>query len=87
MLHVSSITEQEMDDEIESTSLTRQDLLDNTTDTARTLLNSHDDQVSLIMDGTCIRHQKSSNSAFKRHSYSEQKKTRLCEAFTVSTMN
>ena len=69
------------------TSLTRSTLLENTTATARQLFRMRDDQVALIMDGTYIRHQKSSNNSFQRRSFSGQKKVPLCKPFTICTTN
>ena len=68
-------------------SLTRQDLLEATTPVAKRLLNLEEDQVVLILDGTYIRHQKSTNSAYQRRSYSGQKKVPLCKPFTICTTN
>ena len=67
--------------------LTREVLLMNTTPAARRLLGLREDQVALVLDGTYIRHQKSSNNAFQRRSYSGQKKVPLCKPFTICTTN
>jgi len=54
---------------------------------ARKLLNLTDDQVVLILDGTYVYHQKSSNNEYQRRSYSGQKKKPLCKPFTIVTTN
>ena len=41
----------------------------------------------LILDGTYVRHQKSSNNEYQRRSYSGQKKVPLCKPFTICTTN
>lgn len=69
------------------TSVSREDLIKNTSLTARMLLNLRDDQLVLIFDGTYIRHQKSFNNEYQRKSYSGQKKTHLCKPFTICTTN
>lgn len=66
-------------------SLTLEDLLENCATSEKRLSNLDEDQVTLILDGTYIRHQKSTNDAFQRRSYSGQKKTHLCKAFTLCT--
>ena len=68
-------------------SLSRRRLLDNVSVRAKKILTLTDDQVALILDGTYIRHQKSSNNAYQRRSYSGQKKVPLCKPFTVCTTN
>lgn len=68
-------------------STTREELLANTTHTARRLLGLLDDQLALIFDGTYIRHQKSQNNEYQRKSYSGQKKVPLCKPFTICTTN
>ena len=70
-----------------ATSLSREDLVRNTSTAARELLNLREDQVVLIVDGTYHRHQKSSNNSFQRDSYSGQKKVPLCKPFTICTTN
>lgn len=45
------------------------------------------DRLRLICDGTYLRHEKSSNNAYQRKSYSGQKKTPLCKPFTICTTN
>ena len=44
---------------------------------AKKLLKLRDDQAALILDETYIRHQKSSNNAYQRRSYSGRKKVPL----------
>lgn len=43
------------------------------------------DKLILICDGTYIRHEKSSNNAYQRKSFSGQKKVPLCKPFTICT--
>lgn len=48
---------------------------------------SFPDRLRLICDGTYLRHEKSSNNAYQRKSYSGQKKSPLCKPFTICTTN
>lgn len=48
-------------------------------------LNASEEQMILICNVTCIRHQKSSNNEYQRKSYSGQKKVPLCKPFIICT--
>lgn len=67
--------------------ITRQDLISNTSSTAKKLLNLSENQLVIICDGTYIRHQKSQNNFYQRKSFSGQKKMNLCKPFTICTTN
>lgn len=66
---------------------TRQQLIENTSPIVKELHNIEDDELALVCDGTYLRHQKSSNNAYQRKSYSGQKKTPLTKPFTICTTN
>ncbi|XP_008553228.3 uncharacterized protein LOC103575255 [Microplitis demolitor] len=67
--------------------VSRQQLIANTSDNAKKLLNVNENQLILIVDDTYVRHQKSKNNYFQRRSYSGQKKTHLCKPFAICTTN
>ena len=65
----------------------RQFFLENNAPIADLLHGSCKDQLFVICDGTYLRHEKSSNNAYQRKSYSGQKKVPLCKPFTICTTN
>lgn len=67
--------------------VTRADIIENTSEIARKLLNLSDDTAVVICDGTYIYHQKSSNNDYQKISFSGQKKRHLCKPFTIATTN
>ena len=68
-------------------SLSRQAILENTSPVAKKLFDLTDEQAMLILDGTYVRHQKSSNNEYQTRSYSGQKEVPLCKPFTICTTN
>ena len=52
-----------------------------------TLLHNFKDSLGIICDGTYLRHEKSPYNAYKKKSFSGQKKTPLCKPFTMCTTN
>lgn len=67
--------------------IVRQDLISNTSSTAKKLLNLSENQLVIICDGTYVQHQKSQNNFYQRKSFSGQKKMHLCKPFTICTTN
>lgn len=67
--------------------VSRQQLIANTCDTAKRLLDVGENQLILIVDVRYIRHHKTKNNYYLRRSYSGQKKTHLCKLFTICTTN
>lgn len=65
----------------------RQFFLENKAPIADLLHGSCEDRLFVICDGTYLRHEKSSNNAYQRKSYSGQKKVPLCKPFTICTTN
>lgn len=66
---------------------TREDILQNETSFfAKKMLNA-DKKLAIILDGTYITHQKSTNNEYQRKSYSGQKKKPLCKPFTICSTN
>lgn len=66
--------------------VSRNDLIQNhTSAVAKKLHDDLNDKLILICDGTCARHEKSSNNEYQRKSYSGQKKVPLCKPFTICT--
>ncbi|XP_058809857.1 uncharacterized protein LOC131675049 [Phymastichus coffea] len=64
----------------------REFLLSQTSPVAKILFNLGN-SLAIVCDGTYLRHQKSSNNAYQKKSYSGQKKTALCKPFTIATTN
>lgn len=65
----------------------REFFLENNAPLADLLHGSCEDRLFVICDGTYLRHEKSSNNAYQRKSYSGQKKVPLCKPFTICTTN
>jgi hypothetical protein len=61
----------------------REELIRDHTSPIADRLHNIGDRLALIVDGTYLRHQKSSNNEYQRRSYSGQKKTPLCKPFTI----
>lgn len=69
------------------TALSREDLIKNHTSAMAQKLFNINNQLALILDGTYIRHEKSTNNEYQRKSYSGQKNVHLCKPFTICTTN
>lgn len=69
-------------------SMSRKNLIENhSSPLLKSLFADRSDKLFLICDGTYARHQKSSNNAYQRKSFSGQKKVPLCKPFTICTTN
>lgn len=67
------------------TAYSRDVLINNHTSVYVKNLHNIEGQLCIICDGTYVRHEKSSNNAYQRKSYSGQKKVPLCKPFTICT--
>ncbi|KAJ8682359.1 hypothetical protein QAD02_018151 [Eretmocerus hayati] len=65
----------------------REYLIKNHTSPVANKLFNIGDRLALICDGTYISHEKSSNNAYQRKSYSGQKKKPLCKPMTICTID
>ncbi|XP_058804597.1 uncharacterized protein LOC131674731 [Phymastichus coffea] len=64
----------------------RNDLIENhSTILLQKLHNIKDSNLTLVGDGTYLKHQKSANNEYQRRSYSGHKKLPLCKPFTICT--
>lgn len=68
--------------------MSRNDLIqNNSSPLVNRLYHDLNDKLVLICDGTYARHQKGTNNAYQRKSFSGQKKVSLCKPFTICTTN
>lgn len=68
-------------------SISREDLIKNETSDIANKVYNLNNKLALIFDGTYVRHEKSTNNAYQRKSYSSHKKLPLCKPFTICTTN